>query len=102
MNGKRQVTAIDVLERIADGLAMPDLARMRLGLAPRDRQLTLRRSGKEDATKRRTALSLGLLTAVSPETLGGVLRDSAGEAMEFTRATAVSGVGAGTLDHLEA
>ena len=42
------------------------------------------------------------MAAVSPETLTSVLRDSAGEAMEFTRATAVSAVGAGTLDHLEA
>ncbi|MGH3791586.1 MAG: hypothetical protein ACRDQ9_12480 [Pseudonocardiaceae bacterium] len=31
-----------------------------------------------------------------------MLRDSAGEALEFTRATAVSAVGVGTLDHLEA
>jgi tetratricopeptide (TPR) repeat protein len=31
-----------------------------------------------------------------------VLRDSAGEALEFTRGTAVSAVGADTLDHLEA
>jgi AAA domain-containing protein len=32
--GDRWVTAIDVLERIADGLAMPDAARILLGLAP--------------------------------------------------------------------
>jgi transcriptional regulator with XRE-family HTH domain len=32
--GDRWVTAIDVLERIADGFAMPDSARVRLGLAP--------------------------------------------------------------------
>lgn len=102
MNGSRQVMAIDVLERIADGLAMPDAARLRLGLAPRDRSLVVKCPGKEDATKRRTALHLGVATAVSPETLWQVLRDSAGEAMEFTRATAVSSVGAGTLDHLEA
>jgi transcriptional regulator with XRE-family HTH domain len=31
----RQVLALDVFERIADGLAMPDEARMSLGLAPR-------------------------------------------------------------------
>jgi len=35
MKGGRLVTAIDVLERIAGGLAMPDEARLRLGLAPR-------------------------------------------------------------------
>jgi len=102
MNDRRQVMAIDVLERIADGLAMPDAARMRLGLAPRGKALALNGPGKEDATKRRTALHLGVVVAVSPETLWQVLRDSAGEAMEFTRATAVSGVGTGTLDHLEA
>jgi tetratricopeptide (TPR) repeat protein len=102
MNGSRVVTAIDVLERIADGLAMPDECRLRLGLAPGGVPLPWNGPGKEDATKRRTALNLGLVAALSPETLGGVLRDSADEALEFTRATAVSSVGAGTLDHLEA
>ncbi len=102
MNGTRVVSAIDVVERIADGLVMPDAARLRLGLAPRGGLLGVTGSGKEDATKRRTALNLGLVAAVSPETLTSVLRDSAGEAMEFTRGAAVSSVGAGTLDHLEA
>ncbi|MGH8918839.1 MAG: helix-turn-helix domain-containing protein, partial [Actinomycetes bacterium] len=102
MNGSRHVTAIDVLERLADGLDMPDTARLRLGLAPRDRSSVVKGSGKEDTTKRRTALHLGVTATVSPQTLYQVLRDSAGEAMEFTRATAVSGVGTGTLDHLEA
>ncbi|MGH2600306.1 MAG: hypothetical protein ACRDJ9_13090, partial [Dehalococcoidia bacterium] len=32
------ITAIDVIERIADGCAMPDESRMLLGLAPRHRQ----------------------------------------------------------------
>jgi hypothetical protein len=32
----KPVTAIAVLERIADGLAMPDECRMRLGLAPKE------------------------------------------------------------------
>ncbi|MGQ0777500.1 MAG: helix-turn-helix domain-containing protein, partial [Pseudonocardiales bacterium] len=101
MNDKRVVSAIDVLERIADGLAMPDTARLRLGLAPRSGLLGLTQS-KEDTANRRTALNLGLVTALSPETLTSALRDSAGEAMEFTRNTAESSVGAGTLDHLEA
>ncbi|MBF8193762.1 helix-turn-helix domain-containing protein [Nonomuraea sp. K274] len=35
MQGKAQVTALDVFERIADGLHMPDPARITLGLAPR-------------------------------------------------------------------
>jgi hypothetical protein len=102
MNDSRVVSAIDVLERIADGLALPDQARLRLGLAPRRGLLDVNGSGTEDATKRRTALNLGLVTAISPETLTNVLRDSAGEAMEFTRGTAVSSVGAGMLDHFEA
>ncbi|MEU8278376.1 helix-turn-helix domain-containing protein [Microbispora bryophytorum] len=36
MSGSQQVTALEVFERIADGLHMPDQARMALGLAPRD------------------------------------------------------------------
>ncbi|GAA3795254.1 helix-turn-helix transcriptional regulator [Sphaerisporangium flaviroseum] len=35
MNGSAQVTALEVFERVADGLAMPDPARIALGLAPR-------------------------------------------------------------------
>jgi hypothetical protein len=34
MSGTRQVTALDVFERIADGLDMPGRARFALGLAP--------------------------------------------------------------------
>jgi transcriptional regulator with XRE-family HTH domain len=34
INGRRRVTGIDVLERIAAGLSMPDRARLALGLAP--------------------------------------------------------------------
>ncbi|WP_433179029.1 helix-turn-helix domain-containing protein [Actinoallomurus sp. CA-150999] len=34
INGRRQVTRLDVFERIADGLAMPDEARVLFGLAP--------------------------------------------------------------------
>lgn len=34
VNNKRQVQRLDLFERIADGLAMPDSARMMLGLAP--------------------------------------------------------------------
>ncbi|GAA1380884.1 helix-turn-helix domain-containing protein [Catellatospora chokoriensis] len=35
LRGQRQVEALEVFERIADGLAMPDHARIALGLAPR-------------------------------------------------------------------
>ncbi|MBT2235137.1 helix-turn-helix domain-containing protein [Nonomuraea sp. NEAU-A123] len=34
MKGSVQVTSLDVFERVADGLRMPDAARMSLGLAP--------------------------------------------------------------------
>jgi predicted XRE-type DNA-binding protein len=34
INGHRQVTQIDVFERLADGLSMPDEARVLMGLAP--------------------------------------------------------------------
>jgi tetratricopeptide (TPR) repeat protein len=91
MNDSQTVTAIAVLERIADGLGMSDDARMRLGLAP-----------KEDIMKRRTALGIGLVSMISPSALTNVLRESAAEALEFTRDRTTSAVGSGTLDHLEA
>jgi transcriptional regulator with XRE-family HTH domain len=34
INGRRQVTGLDVFERIANGLSMPDEARVLMGLAP--------------------------------------------------------------------
>lgn len=34
VNGRRQVTRIDVFERVANGLSMPDEARVLMGLAP--------------------------------------------------------------------
>src|SRR2546426_2002550 len=39
---------------------------------------------------------------VAPEVVRRVLRAAGGEAMEFTRLAGVSGVGAGTFDHLDA
>jgi transcriptional regulator with XRE-family HTH domain len=42
INGRHAVEKFELIERVADGLAMPDEARMRLGLAPRSRpSLTL-------------------------------------------------------------
>jgi hypothetical protein len=35
VNGRRTVTTLEMFERVADGLALPDEARIRLGLAPR-------------------------------------------------------------------
>jgi transcriptional regulator with XRE-family HTH domain len=91
MKGSQEVTALAVMERIAEGLAMPDDARLRLGLAPNDNPIN-----------RRTALSLGLLGALSPAALAATLQESAAEAMEFTRERDISTVGSGTLDHLQA
>src|SRR5437870_2423499 len=55
-----------------------------------------------DPTRRRDALKLGLAASVAPQALERVLRKAAADAMEFTRLTGSSGVGAGTFDHLEA
>ena len=55
-----------------------------------------------DPTRRRDALKLGLAASIAPQPLERVLREAAAEAMEFTQFTGSSGVGAGTLDHLEA
>jgi tetratricopeptide (TPR) repeat protein len=62
---------------------------VRLGLAPR-----------EGGLPRRTALGIGLVAALSPATLTAVLRESAAEAVEYTRMRGSSAVGAGVLDHL--
>lgn len=56
-----------------------------------------------DATKRRDALKLGLLsTAAAPELIARVLDGAAAEALELTRRSGVTGVGRGTFDQLEA
>ncbi|WP_158088561.1 helix-turn-helix domain-containing protein [Thermoactinospora rubra] len=47
MSGNQQVTAFEVVERVADGLGMPDAARMALGLAPRT-ALTLAIPSQDD------------------------------------------------------
>jgi tetratricopeptide (TPR) repeat protein len=86
----KPVTTLAVLQRIADGLDMPDECRMRLGLAPKE----------ADAMRRRTALGLGMLGALSPAALATLVRDAAAEAFEFTRKRATLGLGKATLDHL--
>lgn len=93
MIGIQRVSAMAVLERIADGLDMPDDARLRLGLAPKE---------IIDFMKRRTALGIGLIGTLTPATLTAVLRESAIEALEFTRECSASAVGQGTLEHLAA
>lgn len=56
-NGKVRVEKLDVLKRIADGLAMPDDARMVLGLAPVARE--------DPAVRRREFLAGSLRTGVA-------------------------------------
>jgi transcriptional regulator with XRE-family HTH domain len=53
LRGQRQVEALEVFERIADGLAMPDHARLVLGLAP-----------GQDASKGRSAEMFGEIVRV--------------------------------------
>ncbi|AEV84695.1 hypothetical protein ACWT_3672 [Actinoplanes sp. SE50] len=48
MAGSQQVTTLEVYERIADGLRLPDTARMTLGLAPRS--ISARDGSHSDAT----------------------------------------------------
>jgi hypothetical protein len=56
-----------------------------------------------DATKRRNALKLGLLSAAAaPELVARVLDGAAAEALEFTRRSGTTTVGRGTFDQLEA
>jgi tetratricopeptide (TPR) repeat protein len=90
VNGDQAVTALTVIERVADGLDMPDESRMRLGLVPKEL----------DLMRRRTALGLGLAAALSPAALTALVRDAAAEAFEFTRKRATLGLGKATLDHL--
>jgi len=99
--GTRRVAAIDVLERIADGLHMPDDARHRLGLASQQRR-QVGDAAQEDTTKRRDLLALGATVMAAPTTVLGLLGDYAAEALDFTRASLMSAVGAGTLSHLSA
>ncbi|MGH3908109.1 MAG: hypothetical protein ACRDTE_28600, partial [Pseudonocardiaceae bacterium] len=66
VGGTRQISSIDVLERVADGLAMPDDARMVLGLAPRYREQTAKSSPFDayPVTINGAIISLGRLSAI--------------------------------------
>jgi hypothetical protein len=57
--------------------------------------------GDRAIQQRRTTLKLGVAVAVTPEMLSRVLSDAAAEAMEFTQLAESTGVGQGTLEHLE-
>ncbi len=56
VNGKHRVTELAVIERIADGLDMPDHARLAIGLAP----TVAPRGGKDAHVRRREFLQLAL------------------------------------------
>ncbi|MGH2600304.1 MAG: helix-turn-helix domain-containing protein [Dehalococcoidia bacterium] len=56
MTGRRAITAIDVLERIADGCAMPDESRVLLGLAPNSRRRRPQRPSTADSPLTRPTL----------------------------------------------
>jgi hypothetical protein len=57
---------------------------------------------KEDPMQRRAALGVGIMTALSPQTLTSVLHDAAEEAVAFRHEANVSSIGTGTLDHIAA
>ena len=115
IKGRRQVTALQVFERIADALRVPG---QQLGLAARPWETAASAAtvgttepstaaqtpapGGEEATQRREALQLGTMAALPAGLLAGVLGEAAQDAVEFTRATAVTDVGAGVLAHLDA
>lgn len=84
MSGRRNVTALEVYERIADGLAMPDDARMALGLAP------LHPAGLEHLGPAGRAEILAVFG--SQQGAAADIRRSAREAREFT-IVAVRGLG---------
>jgi hypothetical protein len=70
MAGTRRLTAIDVVERVLDGLNAPDTARTACGLAPR-RPTALdtwgsatREKATDDSVYRRDVIQFGSLTAV--------------------------------------
>jgi hypothetical protein len=59
--GRRKIERISLMERIADGLRMPDDARMLLGLAP----IGPHTPAKEDPLQRREALKAALATGAA-------------------------------------
>src|SRR5438445_145495 len=69
-----------------------------LGLRPAQGGATAHDFHEEDVNRREFLQA----AALAPTILRQVLRAAGGEALEFTRLTGVSGVGAGTFDHLEA
>ena len=81
VNGRREVGRLDVLERIADGLTMPDEARVLFGLAPRnpDREIACTFASQSEAKDeiRRQAADANSIDVLAVRGLGLVaLKDS--------------------------
>src|SRR6266853_1354033 len=75
-----------------------DCTEEELGLRPAQGGATAHDFHGEDVNRREFLQA----AVVAPEVLRRVLRAAGREAMEFTRLTEISGVGAGIFDHLEA
>jgi transcriptional regulator with XRE-family HTH domain len=86
MNGTQHVTALDVFERIADGLGVPDPARTTLGLAPRTQGIPPQDGGAASAPDT-------LITTRSVET-GQRREDTAVRRREFVGLTGAALFGA--------
>jgi transcriptional regulator with XRE-family HTH domain len=71
MAGTRRITAIEVIERVLDGLSVPDPARMTLGLAPRPGYGHGDRENEE--VDRRKVVRLGGTLALAGAAAGGRL-----------------------------
>ncbi|MFD4406606.1 hypothetical protein ACFWPH_27985 [Nocardia sp. NPDC058499] len=93
VNRRRGVTALAMLERIAEGLRMPDPARMVLGLAPVDIVETVAATG--DARDSRS-LGMGRVKEAT------VMAAAESESSEFIQRSEVSNVGAKTIEQLYA
>lgn len=65
MNRARKISTIEMLERVADGLAIPDHARMRLGLAPTSQRLSTPHGQRYDAASAIPAVEPGRASPVT-------------------------------------
>ncbi|WP_187437713.1 hypothetical protein [Actinomadura decatromicini] len=96
--GGAQVTTLDVFERIADGLHMPDTARMTLGLAPRSPKsaptVKALRTQPTDATESAEAPDISRFTRwltasdTTEETIEGLARSTSSLASSHTQVPA--------------
>lgn len=84
MSGSRQISALDVAERVLDGLGAPDEARMKFGLAPRVMP---------------AALDGGLVTSTA---LPSAIDEDGLDAVELANRVMATDVSEETLERLEA